>query len=191
MSLDYYGMHGTCRTFADTIVSNGFNQGIGRHGKGVYFWESSPEQFLRNHSIKLSQYFAQDMKASGCYNAANDDTPTVLSTQLTLTDSNQFLDLEENEIDAMFKSFMLKSVDYLSSAKNISEAKRKSSIVFHKFIELVEKLKSVKINMIRVKTSAPQSFRAELNGIQFNCGMDKQPCYVVRDNKIICNITKV
>jgi hypothetical protein len=191
MSLDYYGMHGTCRTFADKIVSNGFNQGVGRHGTGVYFWESSLESYLRNHSIRLSQYFAQDMKAKGYYKAANDDTPTVLSTQLTLTDSNQFLDLEEYEINAMFKAFMLKSTDYLNSAKNTSDAKRKSSIVFQKFIEIVEKCKSVKINMIRVKTSAPQSFRNNLNEIQFNCGMDKQPCYVVRDNKIICNITKV
>lgn len=191
MSLDYYGMHGTCRTFADKIVLNGFFQGLGRHGKGVYLWESSSDKILRDHSIELSQYFAQDMKNKGFYIKANDDTPTVLSTQLTLTDGNQFLDLEEYEINAMFKAFMLKSKEYLTLAKDKSDAKKKSSIVFQKFIEIIEKHKSVKINVIRVKTSAPLSFRNKLDDVQFNCGMDKQPCYVVRDNKIICNITKI
>ncbi|ENU24224.1 hypothetical protein F993_01540 [Acinetobacter proteolyticus] len=190
MALDYNGMHATCRTYADQILRSGFNDSCGRHGVGVYFWESSKDKpEIRTLARELSESFYEDRIRF--FNSANDSSLSILEADITLSDESQILDFEEMSISQMFSVFIQKSKQLNTASNNDKQARINSSAIMLAFIKMVEEIRNSNILVIRVKTQAPTSFRQRLSRTFEFLNIDRQSCFVVRDKSVISNLQKL
>ncbi|NUF23759.1 hypothetical protein HUN23_13355 [Acinetobacter oleivorans] len=190
MALDYHGMHATCRSFADQILRSGFNNSCGRHGFGVYFWESSKDKpEIRSLAKELSECFYEDRV--DVFDSANDSSLIILEADITISNISEILDFEEMSINQLFQVFIQKSKGLDTFSKNDAQARMNSSTIMLAFIQLIEEIRHSKILVVRVKTQAPNSFRRRLSRTFDFLNMERQSCFVVRDKRVISNLQKL
>lgn len=85
----YYGLHGTSKTRARQIRTEGFRTGKGRVGTGVYFWRKGPhdQDLARAWHSFMAPTFAGDMEPG----------VAILSCAIR-ADSEEVIDLESPEM---------------------------------------------------------------------------------------------
>lgn len=169
--IELTGIHGTCRSSADSIIKNGFRPGKGRHGTGVYVWSSNKED--HSYAIELAMCYANDR--------SQEKNPTTVALMCNiLTTKDNLLDVEQDSTSRMLTEFIRKNTNYLATAKNY-QRKIRAAKVADDFVRLLEESTGLSFDIIHTKTQAPQSYRNKLSIAEKFLNMEKQGCYIVRN----------
>ncbi|MCQ9327917.1 hypothetical protein [Pelistega suis] len=182
-----YGTHGTCRTFADSIVQNQkFNLGHGRHGYGVYLWQSHSadnwtlaEKLAMTYAKHISHRFKKEKDASIC----------CLKCTLSVPE-NRFYDLVCHEHHSFFLSFL----DTISTKLGQQELKKHEwTGIYNAFFSLIKKTLAAEngvaedIDVYFVLAEAP--FIKEHKSL-YTTTHKSAGCYVVRNNNVFTKIER-
>ena len=171
-------MHGTYKSYAQSIQKSGFQTGQGRHGKGAYFWT---EGF---RALELSMCFVRD-KASRDqknnrrrYENINDSSEVVLQCDIVI-ESSGLLDLDDIDVKEMMHEHIRAQRANLANVKGSDMYK--ASILMDNFIKRYERELKSPIQAVTALTQTPESYRNGFIKAEMWTGMDKAKCLAVRD----------
>lgn len=177
--MELKGTHGTCISFAEEIIQNGFKMLPGRRGTGAYFW--SYTSTLKDYATNLAQAWWSQAKSFGQYNAVTDPSCKVLFVTIQAED-DLFLDLEEHKMKQMLSVFLNDSFKRSISLDRAHLADRSYDL----FVNLIERKLGKKFQVIHVTVNPPKKEHfANYDRMPTFDLMGMPSCYVVKDNKHI------
>ena len=146
------GSHGTCKTFAQSIVQDGFQLGKrGRLGKGVYFWIFSDSENGEKLGRELSEAWFKFALRKQFYRTARDKGCTVVFVDLDVEDSFA-LDFDDVEVDADFSEF------YNYAVKRFPDlGDEEKSCICDEFVALMEEERKAKYDVILGTVDVPSN----------------------------------
>lgn len=163
------GTHGTCRTFADGIVKDGFRHfAKGRRGSGVYFWAYDSQDF---YARQLALEWWDYARGKGQYKNASDSRCAIIYVKLQ--DDGNYLDLEELETKESFIKGFNELFNRLVQHKSRSKA---AQVVYDLIIGEMEKKRGCSFDIVHVRVYPPKDrprYDIELTG--------HPTCYIVRN----------
>lgn len=174
-----YGTHGTSRSKADLIRRQGFRLGLGRHGKGVYFWASTAKKDA-DHSMAIELALSYASAMPHLYRTDNDSTPKSLLCEIRTNDTN-FLDIEEHSTSLLFRQYVQRHRDFLQNAANGTEKSRASKVA-DGFVLFMEEVAKVTYDVIHTKTVVPDTLKPARNDkVSLWLGLAEAGCYIVKN----------
>ncbi|MCD6396856.1 MAG: hypothetical protein J7L71_04910 [Spirochaetaceae bacterium] len=136
-----YGTHGTLRANVDRIRNEGFSAGIGRVGKGVYFWEKS--EFSDILALEWCKFSGKRIiEYSGI------DECSIIRVRI-MVGEDHYLDFEDNRVRALLAKIV--------KDKKISDDKDSISALFDMFISSIERDFGMEIFVWRKSVAPPRT----------------------------------
>ena len=150
----------------------GFNLGVGRGGKGAYFWKKSP------YWAELARGVVSDCLKDGVYRSCANKSCCVLFVKIEVN-GFEFLNLERDDVrEALSKS-------YLNQFKNKTGVSKGDISSFHDlFYSTLEKNMGTTFRVVQKNVAPPQASEYP------KMALGQPACYIVRDKTCIQQIIK-
>lgn len=177
-----------CPPRVDTSHQNGFSQGTGRHGHGIYFWAIPSDRLIDSScpEVMLAACFAQDRKYS--YERDEDSAISVIIGKISVEQS-EYLDLKALDVSKKFEKFILKYKEKLrKESHNKGNTLKIISKICDSFVRFIEKIENRQILVIHTETEIPKSYKeiCEINQpYHFWIGFTRTNCYIVKRKELI------
>ncbi|MEZ9316499.1 hypothetical protein AB4188_13400 [Vibrio lentus] len=175
----YKGTHGTTCSVASAITQQGFKEGPGIRGTGIYFWLYQYEALL-DEAENLAIAWWSYSENKGDYSGHKDKACAIVLADLDTSPDDVF-DLESKRQGIMAMSLAIKEKLDDSS---LSEDERKQLLtgIHDLFVKKYEEKLGKKFDAVQVKVPSPNGFKSrfhrDING--------NQPlCLVIRNNDIV------
>lgn len=180
--IELKGTHGTCASFAEEILKNGFTVGAGRRGVGVYFWGYSSTN--KEYATALANAWWAQAKVLHKYDVAHNKSCRVLYVSMKL-DPDSFLDLEAHEMKQRLLLF-LNDIYMRTLAKGRPALAEKA---YDLFVGIIEKELKVKFEVVYVTVNPPQTehWAARDRYPSFDV-LGMASCYVVKNKRCILQV---
>ena len=152
------GTHGTCRSYAEEILANGFKATDGRIGKGTYFWAyfSDETEFCAK---ELAASWWRHSKQTHKYDHAKDNRCTVIYVEINSTDDS-YLDLEDTDIKAKLIAFANQT--YRKDDQRDYNKHKALGATYDLFIKLMEEALNIEFDIVHIRVAPPGGYRPPL-----------------------------
>jgi hypothetical protein len=160
------GTHGTTRSKAEAICTQGFRCGYGRGGSGVYFWHNN------KYGIQLAKEWYQVHLDAGKYLHDLDNHCVIIIAKL-ITEDDEFLDLEDPSLKDKMAEIL--------SAREVDNNNRAIASFYDAFIYQIETELGKKIKLLSLRV-APPKVDDSCYPIRF---LGAPISYIARDNSCI------
>jgi hypothetical protein len=168
----FKGTHGTCSSYADSIISSGFRySNVGLRGGGIYFWGYILDE-LEVYAKDLAIAWWQFAKKKGDYAKAASSRCSVIFANLKV-ENQDILDFEDQQVREQFIVYSQKVYERIKGI-NPNE---KISTIYDMFVSEVEESIGKTFKMIHVKVQTPKTYK-KLLPIDL---MGQPSCYVIRN----------
>lgn len=177
--MELLGTHGTCISFADGIMQNGFKIQPGRRGTGAYFWSYSST--LKDYATSLAKAWWSQATALGYYNAAVNQECKVLYVKIQANE-DIFLDLEEHEMRRRLSVFLNDIFKRALPADRANLAEK----AYDLFVSIIERKLDKNYQVIHVTVNPPKKEHFDNYDRMPQVDLMGMPsCYVVKNSKLI------
>lgn len=147
--IELKGTHGTCKSACEDIAANGFRQGAGVRGTGVYFWDYPSD--LKCYATELARGWWKRDSVNGKYKQYVDKSLGIIYATIS-TKEDAFLDLGGHEMCTTLVRFLN---EYYK--RNVQEGRDKkyNARAYDAFIKLIERKANVNVNVVRTLVNPP------------------------------------